>query len=102
MGVGHGHLDVLHHRDLDVLDGLLAVVADGDGGRDLLPVVVQFPVERHLHVQLAGGEGEALGGHRGGLAQELVGGGVLDLPHRQGHGVAAVGFLLCVVGHEHP
>lgn len=99
--VGHGDLDVLDDRHLDVLDGLLAGVVDGEVGLDLLPVVVELLVQRHLHVELAGGEREPLADQGGGLTLAAADGGVLHLADSQSHRVTAVGLLIRVVAHEH-
>lgn len=68
LGVDHGDLAVLDHEALDALDRLARVVRDHDVGGDLLAVVVDFPIQRHLQVDLALGEGEALADQRRGQA----------------------------------
>ena len=102
LAVGHGDLHMLHHGALDVLHRLLGSVVDVQVGLDLLPVVVDLLVKGHLHVQLAGGEREALGHQGGGLALGPASGGELHLPHCQSNRVAAVRLLIGVVADENP
>lgn len=99
--VGHGDLDVLDDGALDVLDGLLATVVDVDGSVDLLAMVVELLVESHLHVELSGGQSEALGHEGAGLALVAGHGRELHLPDGEGDGVALVGLLIGIVAHEH-
>lgn len=97
--VGHGDLDMLDDRTLDVLDRLLAAIVDVEGGVDLLTVVVELLVERHFHIDLPRGESEALGHESAGLALVARHGRKLDLPDGEGDRVALVGFLGRVVAH---
>lgn len=76
---------MLNDRHLDVLDGLLAGVVDGKVGLDLLPVVVELLVQRHLHVELARGEREPFADQGGGLTLAAADGGVLHLADCQSH-----------------
>jgi len=95
--VSHGQFNVLDDGALDVLDGLLAAVVDGQVALNLFTVVEQFLVEGQLHVELARGQSEALGHEGAGLTLAATSRGILDLPGGERDGVALVGALVGVI-----
>ena len=75
----HGDVDVLHEAHADLLHGLDGGVPHHEGALDVVPVVVELPVQGGLQLQLPLGEEKVLPDGGGGLPA-LPGGGELDLP----------------------
>jgi len=98
--VGHGDLHMLDDGTFHVLDRLLAAVVDADSSVDLLTVVEDLFVESYFHVELPGGQSEALGHEGAGLTLVTSHGGELHLPDGEADGVALMGLLASVVAHE--
>jgi len=85
---------------LHVLDRLLAAVVDDEGGVDLLTMVVDLLIKSYFHVELPGGQSEALGHEGAGLTLVTSHGGELHLPDGEADGVALMGLLASVVANE--
>jgi hypothetical protein len=93
------HVDPLLHHHLQLLHHFVAVVPDADVRRDLLPVVVQLLVQRHLQLQFPGAQHEVLPHHRARLAA-LFRRRVLHLPDCHRDGAPLVGPVCLALSDE--